>query len=337
MGGTTQTKDTSHNENELKQSQGATAASGVTNPWAPSQPFLSGILAQLQGQMPATSLTPTEESALSGLTGASGYISQFLPSATGLATDLFAGGGPDRSGLVTGAYDTYKSALTPFARGDYVNPASNPALQGYLDTIRNDVANQVNGMFAGAGRDLSGLNTQTLARGIAQGEAPVLLDAYNAERGRQLDAGRSLYGGGNTTAGLLSSLDQARLANRQAGLDVANTAAGMASAPYSAQLAAEAARRGIPLSTLQTLVQLGVPIAGLGSSFSNVGTTSGSASGQTSGTKSETTSSPFNPLSLLPLAFLPMGGGTSLGGMALSGLGGGLFSSLSNGFKPGMY
>ena len=354
MGGTTQSKDTNSafNQNSLQQFQsgstGATSgtSSGATNPWAPAQPYLSGILAQLQGQLPATSLTPTESSALTGLADSAGYMRQFLPGATSLATDLLAGGGADRSAMASGAYDAYRAALTPFARGDYVNPASNPMLQSYLDTIRSDVTNSVNGMFAGAGRDLSGLNQQALARGIAQGEAPVLLDAYNQALANQRSAIDALYGGANTTTGLLSSLDQARLANRQAGLGVAQTGQQFATAPYEAQLAAEAARRGIPLSTLQTLVQLGVPIAGLGSSHSGMttgtqtGTQSGSTSGQQSGTGTgtTTTSTPFNPLSLLPLAFLPMTGGASLGGSLLSGLGGGLFSSLSNGFMgPGSF
>jgi hypothetical protein len=263
MGGTTQTKDTdsAYNQNSLQQFANSGTSSGSTNPWAASLPFLGGILAQLQGQLPAASVTPAEESALEGLSGASGYISRFLPGATSLATDLLAGGGPDRSGLVSDAYSGFKSALTPFASGDYVDPLSNPALQKYLDSIRTDVTNSVNGMFAGAGRDLSGINQQTLARGIAQGEAPVLADAYNTERQRQLDAINALYGAGGTTAGLLSSLDQTRLANRQAGLSAAQTGQEFATAPFQAQLAEEAARRGIPLSTLQTLVAMGLPLA----------------------------------------------------------------------------
>jgi hypothetical protein len=95
-------KDTNSafNQNSLQQFQsgstGATSgtSSGATNPWAPAQPYLSGILAQLQGQLPATSLTPTESSALTGLADSAGYMKQFLPGATSLATDLLAGGTP---------------------------------------------------------------------------------------------------------------------------------------------------------------------------------------------------------------------------------------------------
>ena len=218
--------------------------------------------------------------------------------------------------MINDAYAQYQKSLQPFAGGDYVNPASNPALRGYLDTIQTDVSNQVNGMFAGAGRDLSGANLQTLARGIAQGEAPVLNDAYNAARNQQIAAINSLYGAGNTTGGLLSQFDQTRLANQQAGLGVAKTAQGFALDPYNQQLAIEAQRRGILLSTLQALAGITTPIAGLGQS--------------STGTSTQTSSTPFNPLSLLPLALAPMTGGTSLAGMGASAAGG-LFGNLFGG------
>jgi hypothetical protein len=300
MGGTTQTQERT--------------TSQQTQPWAPAQPVLTGILGQLGSVNPG--LSGAETSALGGLSANSGFLNQFTPQATGLANTLLAGGGPDRSGMINDAYAQYQKSLQPFAGGDYVNPASNPALRGYLDTIQTDVSNQVNGMFAGAGRDLSGANLQTLARGIAQGEAPVLNDAYNTARNQQIAAINSLYGAGNTTGGLLSQFDQTRLANQQAGLGVAKTAQGFALDPYNQQLAIEAQRRGIPLSTLQALAGIATPIAGLGQS--------------STGTSTQTSSSPFNPLSLLPLALAPMTGGTSLAGMGASAAGG-LFGNLFGG------
>jgi hypothetical protein len=290
MGGTTQTQERT--------------TSQQTQPWAPAQPVLTGILGQLGNVNP--NLTGAENSALAGLSANSGILSQFTPQATSLATNLL-NGGTDRTGMINDAYAQYQKALQPFANGDYVNPASNPALQGYLGTIQNDVTNQVNGMFAGAGRDLSGANLQTLARGISQGEAPVLNDAYNTARNQQLGAINSLYGAGNTTGGLLSQFDQTRLANEQAGLGAARTAQGFANDPYNQQLGIEAQRRGIPLSTLQAMAGIATPIAGLG---------------QTStGTSTQTTSTPFNPLSLAPLALAPFTGGASLAGMGMSALG----------------
>src|SRR5437588_10603780 len=146
MGGTT-TKTTTQNSQ--------------TQPWAPTQPLLGGILGQLGGTLGSTALTADEGAALSGLEANARAGNPYAPSIGSLAGDLL-GGGTDRSGLVDDAYRQYQAALTPFARGDYLNPASNPALQGYLSTIAGDVGNRVNGMFAGAGRDLSGLNQQAL-------------------------------------------------------------------------------------------------------------------------------------------------------------------------------
>ena len=331
MGGTTQTVDKNQVANSLVNSSGstsgattgATSASGATNPWAPAQPFLSGILAQLQGQLANASLTPQENAAIGGLANSSGYISQFLPQATDLANTLLSGGNAQaRAPMIGDAYQQYRAGLNPYLKASFLDPRETPGFSDALAAANADITNQVNGMFAGAGRDLSGLNTQSLARGLSQGEGQLIANQYNANVANQLGAMGSLYGAGNTTAGLLSNLNQQALANRQAGLGVASTGQSFANMPYEQQLAAAAQARAIPLQTLQTLVQLGVPIAGLGSSFSNTGATSGTTSGtqtgtqigNTTGASTQTTATPFNPLSLLPLAFLPMTGGASLGG-----------------------
>jgi len=191
-------------------------------------------------------------------------------------------------------------------------------------------------MFAGAGRDLSGMNQQALARGITQAEAPVLLDAYNRALAGQRSAIDSLYGAGGQTAGLLSNLDQARLANQQAGIGAADAALTSQNWGPTQQLAVEAQRRGIPLQTLAA--QYGMVLPAAQAFATTAGTSSGSSSGTTSGTsvgsgtQQKTESTPFNPWSLVPLALMPLTGGTSLAGGAASALGGGLFSSLTGGF-----
>src|SRR5262245_15424095 len=241
MGGTTQTVDKNQVANSLVNSSGstsgaqsgATSASGTTNPWAPAQPFLSGILAQLQGQLANASLTPQENAALSGLAGSSGYIGQFLPQATDLADTLLAGGNAQaQAPMVSGAYQQYRSQLNPYLQASFLDPRETPGFADALAAANADITNQVNGMFAGAGRDLSGLNTQALARGLSQGEGQLIANGYNANVANQLGAMGSLYGAGNTTAGLLSSLNQQALANRQAGLGVASTGQSFANMPY---------------------------------------------------------------------------------------------------------
>lgn len=243
-----------------------TSQSSQTQPWAPAQPLLGGILGQLNNALASTALTGDENAALSSLAANARAGNPWAPQIGALAGDLLHGGGPDRTGMASGAYNAYQASLAPFARGDYLDPAGNPALRGYLDTIRNDVSNSVNGLFAGAGRDLSGMNTQALARGIAQGEAPVLLGAYDKARAEQLAAIDKLYGAGEGTAGLLSNLDQTALANRGAGVGVADAALGAQNYGANELLAIEAMRRGIPLDALQRIAGMGVPIASLGHS-----------------------------------------------------------------------
>ena len=338
MGGSTKETNTTTSQSQATRqateqaSQQATQQ--ATTPWAATSGLLGNLLNQIGGLSP--NLTEAESGALGQLSANASAGNPWASQIGGVANTLLAGGGPDRTPMVNGAYDQYRVALAPFARGDYVDPASDPALRSYLDVLKNDVSTQVNGMFAGAGRDLSGMNQQALARGITQAEAPVLLDAYNRALAGQRSAIDLLYGAGGQTAGLLSNLDQARLANQQAGIGAADAALTAQNWGPTQQLAVEAQRRGIPLQTLAA--QYGMALPAAQAFATTAGTSSGPSSGTMSGTsvgsgtQQKTESTPFNPWSLVPLALMPLTGGTSLAGGAASALGGGLFSSLTGGF-----
>ena len=225
MGGSTKETNTTSSQSQAtrqaSQQASQQATQQATTPWAATSGLLGNLLNQIGGLSP--NLTEAESGALGQLSANASAGNPWASQIGGVANTLLAGGGPDRTPMVNGAYDQYRAALAPFARGDYVDPASDPALRSYLDVLKNDVSTQVNGMFAGAGRDLSGMNQQALARGITQAEAPVLLDAYNRALAGQRSAIDALYGAGGQTAGLLSNLDQARLANQQAGIGAADT------------------------------------------------------------------------------------------------------------------
>jgi hypothetical protein len=101
-------------------------------------------------------------------------------------------------------------------------------------------------------------------------------------------------------------------------------------------LAIEAQRSGIPMERLARQYGLVMPAA------QTFGTQSGSSSStgynQGQSQSQATQSTPFNPMSLLPLALAPFTGGTSLAGMGATAAGGGLFNTLSNGFMgPGSF
>ena len=142
---------------------------------------------------------------------------------------------------------------------------NDPALQAQLAQIASDTTNQVNGQFAASGRDLSGMNQQTLARGIAQGEAPVIAGQYNQDVANQLNAANSLYGAQNSTSGLLSGLNQQALANQQQGVASSQDALNAQNYTPQQQLALAQLAQSLPAQNLQLLAQIGVPIAGLGS------------------------------------------------------------------------
>lgn len=297
MGGTsTQQQNTSQNtvqnqtENNNLFGSGTTSATGTRNPWEASMPFLSGILGQLNGQLGNTGVTSAESGAYGTLANnAANANAQWTPQITNVANGLIAGGGAQATDpMINQAYQDYLRRLAPTANGSMIG--QNSGLTPYLETLRNDITGQVNGSFAAAGRDFSGANQQALGRGIAQGLSPVIASQYNTDVSNMLGAAGSLYGAGNTTAGLLGQNNTQANANRVAGTGLIPAVTELQNGEANATLAAEAAKRGIPLQTLGLLAQIGIPIAGLGGTTSQSGTTSQNQTGSatSSGTSNTT-------------------------------------------------
>lgn len=253
MGGSTKTTQT-------------TSQTSERDPWAPTVGPLQEIIDQLQGRIGATGLTAAEQGALDRLGASAVEGNPYAPQIAGLASDLL-GGGPDHSGRVNATLDELRESLLPIARGEGLDIAASPAYQ----RVASDVTNRVNGLFAGAGRDLSGAHLQTLARGIAEGTAPL----YEAERNRQVAAIDRLHDAGQGATGLLSSLGQTALANRQAGVGAATAALQARDAGATQTLAAEAMRRNLPLENVGAIANLLVPLAQLGGTAQSQGITTG--------------------------------------------------------------
>jgi hypothetical protein len=262
MGGksTTSKTDTSNSES-------------TTAPWLAANPTLHGILSQINSGLSNTGVTGAENDALGRLTANAGRANPYEGQINGLVGNLLEGGGAmNQAGTINQAYQDYQRRLNPIADGQNIGPNGNPALKGYLDTIANDVQTRVNGMFAGAGRDLSGNNQGQLARGIAEGTAPILASQYNTDVGQMRSAADALYGAGNTTGGILTGLNQQGLANKQAGVGMSNFVGDQFANQQKQILEAEALRRGIPVQALGLLANIGIPIAGLGSQSTGKGT-----------------------------------------------------------------
>lgn len=258
-------------ESKTSQTQSSTTA-----PWETAQPALNGILGQVNQGLGNTNLTGAETGAINTLEQNAGTASQYAPQIQNYATNLLNGGGANnQAGAVNANYQRYVDQTNPLASNTNYNPMSTPGFSDALNTQIADITNSTNGQFAAAGRDFSGANSMALGRGITQGIAPTIASQFNANRDAQQGAAGNLFNAGNTNSGLLAGMAQQGLVNQGQGVTAAGQANDASNAGANATLAAEAARRGIPVQALGLLAQIGIPIAGLG----------GQSTGQSTGTQ----------------------------------------------------
>lgn len=267
--------DTTKQETKTESSQ--------TSPWAPVQPYLTGLLGQI-GKAGATAgdLPSSTTNALSQIKANAAAAPNYGATASNLST-LLSGGGPNFSGYATDAYKSLQGQLQPYASGANVDPTTNPGFQGYLNTIAQSVGDYTNSMFAGAGRDQSPANYRSVAKGIAEAEAPFVANQYNTNVGNQLDAAKTLFTAGGGTARSLTDLSQNDLMNRMQGLNVGQSVLPLTNQGAAATIGADQTAFGLPISQLGSVESLINPIAGLGSQ----------SQGQSQGTS--TTSTPAGP------------------------------------------
>lgn len=274
-------------------------STSTTSPYEPAKAGINSLLSQIQGLIPSAGLNSNETGALDTLSANAQAGNPYAGQIGDLASSLLSGGNATaQSGNIQGALDQYRTQLNPFASGSMVG--NNQALQSQLNTVSNDISNRVNSMYAGAGRDFSGANLNSLSRGIMEGTAPILANQYNQDVQNQLNAAGQLYGAGNTTASLLSGLNQQSLANRQAGIETSTMAQQARDSGANQILNVEAQRRGIPTQNYANLLGTIAPV------------------GQAFGTTNQTTTSSQ------PIGQQILGG--VLGGLGLAGKMGGFGS-----------
>ena len=251
-----------------------TKQQSTTEPWKPAQPALTSILGQLQGLIPNSGITPGMESAFGQLESSAQQGNPFAGQIGGVVGNLLNGGGATaQAPAIQSAFDTFKAQTNPLASNTNYDPMQTPGLADSLKTMMGDIGTSINGQFAAAGRDLSGMNTQTLARGLTQGLAPILTQQYNQNVQNQQGAASNLYNAGNTTGGLLAGLNQQGIANQVQGITSANDALTAQNYGPATMLQLEQLKQGIPMQNLGLLTQIGVPIAGLGSQSQGTSTT----------------------------------------------------------------
>jgi hypothetical protein len=244
----------------------------TTTPWSTATPALTGLLGGVNGLTPSAGLNATEQGAINQLVGNAQAGNPYAGAIGSAATGLLNGGGANaNNGAITQNLANYQSQLEPYANGSMIG--NNTALQGQLDTAAADATNQINSEFAAAGRDLSPGNSQALARGITQAQAPIIAGQYNQDVANQLNAANALYGAGNTTYGLLNANQTQTNTNLQNGANLASTALEAQNYAPNAVLNAEQQAFNIPASNYTTLLGAVSPVA------QAFGTSNGSGTG----------------------------------------------------------
>lgn len=254
------------------------SSSGDKDPWDYSVPYLQDFLKET-GAVGGVGLTPDQKYAFEYLKNNAMEGNPWDVQQAQLANDLYAT--PDRSAGVTDAYTTLQTNLGDVASGKYLDPMQNPQIAAMLTQVGDDISNRINAQFAGAGRDLSGINQQSVAKGVSQGQLGLLLDQYNKERAAQADAATSLYTAGTGTASQQAALDAQRAALRSQGATAGAQALDMQNQGANQLLELDQQIKTLPYEDLATLGSLLFPVAGLGGQESSQGTstTKGKSSG----------------------------------------------------------
>ncbi len=266
--------------NQTFNAGGTTNSQSQTAPYNPTQAPLTSLINQItaSGQLGPgynmagqlwTGETQNYDKARQNIAA----LPNFGPAMAQTASNIFQTGGDP-----TGILRREASNLNPIASmggptGAGLDPTQTPGMAKVLETIRNDVGNQINGQFAGAGRSLSGLNQQTLARGIGQGEAVPLLNQYNQNFANMLGSNQEL---GNVSRSAMSNLGQ--------GAQFAQQAPSMAALNPLMQNQITQQQRLQPANYIGAYENLLNPIAGLG------GTVTGSQQSNQSGSGTATNS-----------------------------------------------
>lgn len=245
------------------------------NPYAPTIPLINDTLAQVKKLIPsAGQVTGAQTAAINELSTNAG--NPYAADIGGVADKAFSFG--SEGGTVTDAYKTLQSNLGSIASGANLNLEANPYIAKMLETVGNSTQDRINRMWAGQGRSMSAGNEQAVARGVQEAQLPILTQLYDTERSRMIDAAKTLFGAGQSTAQTVQGLNQDALGVNAGGIDASKSFMEARDAGANQTLEAEALRLGIPLGQLQAISDLLAQNAGLG------GTRTGSGTATRSGT-----------------------------------------------------
>jgi hypothetical protein len=249
-----------------------TSSNSQQDPWDETIPYLQDYLGQLGG-LDTSGLSADQTAALGSLKDIYSQGSPYSTQLNTLANDM-ATGPESQSGMIKDAYGALQGYLTPYAEGKFLDFKENPYVNDMLTNVGDSVQQRVNAMFAGAGRDLSGMNMKSVASGVTQAQLPILADLYSKEQDRALNAANTLYSGGLNAAQGIQGLDTSALQTRAGALPIMD--ASLQSQLWGPQgiFNTEQTASDAPFSELAQLGNLLLPVAQLGQQQQGTGKSS---------------------------------------------------------------
>lgn len=241
-----------------------TSSNSKTEPWAPAIPTLQSFIGKANA-VGGLDITPDQKVAFEALKSNAAGGNPWTPQIAQLADDAFAYQGDSGSKtMATDAYSTLQNNLGKYAAGDYLDVTNNPELKAMLDMVGGSVQDRINRQFQGMGRSRSGINQQSVGRGVTEAQLPLLLDQFNKQQQNQIAASQALYGAGSNTAGQIAGFDQNTLDQRAKGITYANEALGAKDYSANKILDLDQQIQQLPYENLALLGSLILPAAGLG-------------------------------------------------------------------------
>ncbi len=128
----------------------------------------------------------------------------------------------------------------------------------------DEASNATRARLAAAGRDFSGMENQTVSRGVAQAQTPILVDQLNRERARTDAAAGRLFDASQSTAQNVDALRRGELDQRLKGMDAGKAALDAKMWGPNSVLNLQEQLKTMPYDELSKIAALLFPAAQLG-------------------------------------------------------------------------